>query len=307
LFAQEGVMSESVESSMGHGLISPEAVVPVVARQDTPVFDLRELAKHPAFIPTVVMVASLCLAFTSLWKAAYDDWVAPDSLYSHGPLIPFLAAYILWIRWPRIKDTPVKGSVWALLALVPIMYVTWIAARTGMKQTQSILFVMAGKRWALAVLPVVAFLLFGLPVWTELIDHYTLAMQHLSTDMAVGLLQLCGLHPIRTDPTTVYLDHFVLNVAAACSGAKLTLAITAFSAFFMLTRQARPLANVILVVILIPFCLFVNGIRIAMVGIVGNMFGNEAGRSFHDWGGYIALVICFALLSTITKALGYKQ
>jgi exosortase len=184
-----------------------------------------------------------------------------------------------------------------------------------MKETQSGLFLaslvvtiwfLAGKRWVWALLPVIGFLIFCLPIWTSVIDRYTLSMQHASANMAVQILQIVGLHPLRTDETTVYLDNFTLTVAAACSGAKLTLALMAFTAFFMLTRQAKVWANVALVAILIPFCLFVNGIRIAMVGVVGNAFGDAAGRSFHDWGGYIALVICFVLLSSITKVLGYK-
>lgn len=282
---------------------------------DERVFDFRTITNNPIFKPLAVLTVAIVLAFFPLWRLSFEDWIAPDSLYSHGPLIPFLAAYILWVRWPKIVENPAKPCYWALLVLLPTMYLTYNAARTEMKQTESVLFLIAaasgvwfvaGGRWALRVLPVILFLSFCLPLWSALVDRCTLTMQHLSADMAVAILQVCQLHPIRTDPTTVYLDHFTLNVAAACSGAKLTLALAAFTMFFILTRHAKVWANVILAVILVPFCLLVNGIRIAMVGMVGDAFGDEVGRQFHDYGGYIALVICFVLLSWITKALGYK-
>ena len=282
---------------------------------DQRVFDYRAIMRHPLFKPMAILVLAMTLGFLPLWKLAVDDWFEPDSLYSHGPLIPILAAYILWIRWPKLKETPVAPSNWALVVLLPTMYLNYIAARTEMKGTESVLFLVAavsavwfaaGGRWALKITPIVLFVSFCLPIWTPLVDHYTLTLQQLSTEMAVRILQLCQLHPILSDQTTVYLDHFTLNVAAACSGAKLTLALAAFTMFFILTRRAKVWSNVFLAAIIVPFCLFVNGIRIAMVGIVGDSFGDAVGRQFHDYGGYIALVICFLLLSWITKALGYK-
>lgn len=308
-------MSDSVDTSLSPRLIVSDGAALAGPPQSERVFDWRSVVSNPLFKPLVVVTMAMFLAFLPLWRVSFDGWVEPDSLYSHGPLIPILAAYILWIRWPKLKTIPAKPFYWAILVLIPTMYLTYIAARTEMKQTESILFLVAaaagvwfvaGGRWALAVAPIIAFMSFCFPLWTSIVDHYTLQMQHLSADMAVTILQLCQLHPIRTDPTTVYLDHFTLSVAAACSGAKLTLALAAFTAFFMLTRTAKVWANIFLAAILVPFCLLVNGIRIAMVGIVGDSFGDQVGRQFHDYGGYIALVICFLLLSWITKALGYK-
>jgi len=307
-------MSDLAKSNLGPLMIVQQPAGDSPASERT--FDYRAIMNHPLFKPMAILAVAMIVGFFPLWQVCFDDWFAPDSLYSHGPLIPILAVYILWVRWPKLEQIPAKPFYGALVLLAPTMYLTYIAARTEMKTTESVLFLIAmgcsvwfvaGGRWALKTLPLVIFMSFCLPVWTPIVDRSTLTLQHLSTSMAVRILQLCQLHPIRaTDMTTVYLDHFTLNVAAACSGAKLTLALAAFTMFFILTRTAKIWANVFLAVIIVPFCLFVNGIRIAMVGIVGDSFGDAVGRQFHDYGGYIALVICFLLLSWITKALGYK-
>src|SRR5262249_6329281 len=113
--------------------------------------------------------------------------------------------------------------------------------------------------------------------------------------------------PIQDGPTSILLNNYPLNVAAPCSGAKLTLALAAFTIFFILIGGGRLLQNLALIGIVVPFTLFINGLRIAMIGVVGNYFGAEAGHELHDYGVYIALVICFILLRYITRMLGFKH
>ena len=121
------------------------------------------------------------------------------------------------------------------------------------------------------------------------------------------MLELSGLHPVRINTTSVYLDHFQFDVAAACSGAKLTLALFAFSVFFILLNRGRWYSAVALLALLVPFSLVINGLRIALVGMIGNAFGSQAGMLFHDYGGYAVLILCFVLLVQLTRLLGFKQ
>ena len=50
-----------------------------------------------------------------------------------------------------------------------------------------------------------------------------------------------------------------------------------------------------------------NGFRIMLIGMVGNEWGVDAAKSFHDYSGYIALVICGLALYYLTRALGWKS
>lgn len=295
---------------------TPEASEPGSAAPQTAGFDWRAALATPEGKATAAVLAALCFAFAGFWKKLSGVWFAPDSLYSHGPLIPLMAAYIVYERWPRLRETPVKGFTLALVPLAFVMYVAWIAARTTMTNTSAAAFMAAvslsvlfvgGWRWFLATLGPVVYLAFAMPFWTSLVDKMTQPLQALSTDMAMRILDLSGLHPLRADATTVYLDHFQFNVAAACSGAKLTLALTAFSFFFILLNRGRWYSAVGLLVLLLPFSLAINGLRIALVGIIGNAFGTSAGMAFHDYGGYVVLIVCFLLLGQITRLLGFKQ
>ena len=264
----------------------------------------------------IAVLVAVCLAFLPFLRKLGTLWFEADSLYSHGPLIPLMAGYIVYEKWPRLKTIPVKGVALAIIPLAVVMYVVWIASRTVMMGTLSGAFLVAlmssvlfigGWRWLLATAGPILYLVFAFPLWTSLVDRMTQPLQTLSTDMAMRILEVSGLHPLRTDATTIYLDQFQLNVAAACSGAKTTLALLAFAAFFIMLNRGRWWSSVALLVILLPFSLAINGLRIALIGMIGNSFGQAAGMAFHDYGAYGVLIVSFLLLGQLTRLLGFKQ
>lgn len=200
-----------------------------------------------------------------------------------------------------------------ILALLPFVYASYVG---NIIVLQSVLFVavailsialVAGWKWALGLMPAIAFFLFGLPVWNSFIDGYTNPLQLASTQVAYQLLQVLQYGPYQGDPTTIYVGEFTLNVAIPCSGMKLMLAVSAFTTLFVLIANLRFWSNVLMFVMIIPLCLFINGLRIALIGIVGAERGTEAAMQFHDSSGYITLVVCFFLLFKFARLLGWKD
>jgi len=163
-----------------------------------------------------------------------------------------------------------------------------------------------GFRWVVATSPVMALLTFSLPVWRVYIDAYTIPLVNISTEISYALLKWTGQAPFRSSDTEVMLNNFVLYVAEPCSGLKLILAVYALTAFFMLIARLSLWGNLVLFLSALPICLALNGLRIALIGVVGNQFGEDAGLAFHDYSGYIILVLCFLILMRLTRALGWK-
>lgn len=153
----------------------------------------------------------------------------------------------------------------------------------------------------------VLYLSFALPVWSTFINTYTNPLQQISTQVSYQLLKLFGLTPWQGDSTTILLDNFTLDVGVPCSGLKLVLALSAFAVFFMLIAKLRLWANIAFAAFVLPLTLFINGLRIALIGVVGNAYGAEAGNQFHDYSGYITLVLCFFILFKVARLLGWKD
>ncbi|MER3496172.1 MAG: hypothetical protein C4320_04840 [Armatimonadota bacterium] len=273
--------------------------------------------QHPLFLPITVALISLLFLFWPMTRSLIGRW-SQDEYYSHGFLVPFLAGYIIYKRWPGFKDRPVRPSVWPIVPAVLFLPLLMVAYAGKSLAILSVLFVVytllaiwfiAGKRWATALAPAVFFLLFALPAWNSFIDAATNPLQLASSKVAFQILQGMGFHPLQFDnqPTLIFLNSYQFEVAVACSGMKLLLAVSCFTALFLLVGRLPAVGNLMMIILVLPLCLIMNGLRIAMIGMVGEYQGASAAAQFHDWSGYIMLGICFVILFKFARLFGWKD
>lgn len=281
-----------------------------------PAFDFDAIRRSPAFIPILVGIATVILTFWDLVNKLPDMWFAGDGYYSHGALVPFISGYVVYRWWPKLKDIPVKPFYPAIIPLVLTGWLLFAGVRIEQIQILSISLVMmliwsiwfvAGGRWMWSLLGPSAYLLFGLPIWSHVIDTYTNPLQQISTNISYGMLKLSGFDPYKQDNTTIHLPNFTLDVGVPCSGLKLVIAVSAFTVFFMMIGRLKWWGNLMMTAAVLPLCLFINGLRITLIGVVGNMYGEEAGHQFHDYSGYITLLVCFFLLFKLARLLGWED
>ncbi len=298
---------------------APEGVAEPKAADRSYAEIARAVVASPAFWPGVIITLSIAMAFSGLiasLQSLYFGTLSRDGYYSHGPLVPLISGVIIYRNWDRIKDIPVNGCWFVLPFMLPLLYLARVTQLVEIQLLSSLLFVAtillgvwfaAGFRWMMAVTLPTLYLLFGLPVFTSVVDIYTNPLQSISTTVSYQLLKIFGYQPIRTDTTTIYLDRFTLSVEVPCSGLKLLIAVTAFMVFFVLIGRLSAWKNLMMMALIIPLCLFINGLRIALIGVVGNTWGADAGHSFHDYSGYLTLIICFFILFKFARLLGWKD
>lgn len=299
-------------------VIESGAVAPTEAREVRSTdWSLDAILKSPAFIPALLLLGGIALVYWRLLSGLPKLWFSDDGYYSHGVLVPLIAGYVVY-RWKdRLSKIPVKAGWIGGVAVVALLYVGYVATITNIQAFMSGTFLLtilaaiwfvAGARWMLALSLPVLYMVFALPAFTGAIDLYTNPMQIISTKVAFKLLEMFGFSPYSgADPTAIYLNRFVLNVAVPCSGLKLLIAVAAFTAFFMMVGGLKWWGNLVMVAIWIPLCLFINGLRIALIGVVGDTYGEAAGMQFHDYSGYITLLLCFAILFGVARGLGWKD
>lgn len=243
-------------------------------------------------------------------------WFQADTYYSHGPLIPFCTAYVIYENWDKLKNLPRKGWWPAAIPIVMLLFLVWVGSRTVQQTVLSLSFLMlisfsvwfvAGGKWMLRTLAPTIFLIFALPIWGPIIDRFTVPLRQISTEGTFWILKLFGMHPWKLDPTIIQLDNYKLFVGVPCSGLKLMLAVSAITMFFMMIAKMRWWAYVVLFLFALPLTVFVNSVRIAMIGVVGNTWGEEAGAGFHDYSGYLSLILCFFIFSWVTRRLECKS
>lgn len=274
------------------------------------------IRNSPAFLPGIISFVAIVVLLWPLWPKLTALWTSPDGYYSHGFLVPVISGYVIFRWWPRLSQIPVKPAMWAILPLAVVLWTTFIGNMMVIDGLMSVnlmailalgvLFV-AGWRWMLATLPSVLYLAFGLPLWTSLVNNLTNPLQLISTNIAFEILRLCGFNALIDQNTVIYMNSYRLDVAVPCSGLKLVVALTAFTVFFVMIGRLKMMSNFILLAMVLPLAILINGLRIAFIGMVGETNGADAAHSFHDWSGYITLVICFFILFKIARILGWKD
>lgn len=206
---------------------------------------------------------------------------------------PLVAVLIL--SFLIITAIGITGQFWLIISMTFILSILLA------------IWAILGVQWLIAMALPVGYLIFALPVWQSVIDQNTNPLQLMSTDVAYALLKAVGFEARKPDPTTIILNNFTLDVGVPCSGMKLMLAVTAFTALFTMIGGLKLWANQLMFAIALPFCLFINGLRIMLIGVVGDLYGSEAGHQFHDYSGYLTLLLCFYLLFKFARVLGWKD
>jgi exosortase len=263
-----------------------------------------------------------------------DVWFDEEGYYSHGLLIPFMTMAAIYMRRDKLKAEPVGTSMIGLVVMI-LGLLALVASRTienlslgnfaFMVTLIGACYFAFGAKVSKHLLGPLLFLIFMMPVLGWLIDIWTNPLQIASTHIAEKLLNVVGYGTDMTpaQPTVIHMNYYTLNVGGPCSGFKLILSLTAFTAFFVMISKLGWKKNLLLFALSLPLALFINGLRIMLIGVVGEAqstftpvltpfanwlrnHGDDAGMVFHDYSGYGTLLICFVILHFIVRALEGK-
>jgi exosortase len=249
------------------------------------------------FVPIVLVGALLAVAlaflYAPLWQACWKEWWREESAYSHGILIPPLALLMAWHRrdeLTRLVPRPaLTGLVLVFLGLVLQLFARW--AVSTMVSWASFLLVVTGgiafvAGWAVTwhLLPPVLFLTFMVPMSAMLTQPFVFGAQMISTRVAMGFLRLMCFQAHQLG-TIIQMENYTLQVALPCSGFKTLIALSAFAACFVYMLRGSLPKKLLLFGMATVLSLLVNGLRISLVGVTGELIGSAQATWVHDNGG----------------------
>lgn len=265
----------------------------------------------PGLVLFMGLLVALAWPMLGWW---WWEYTKPESHYGFAVFVPALVVLMLWHRRDALAAAPKKSVPAALLLVVPALTLLVVAVKGEMQAVMSwtfllsliggIWFVFGGAFLKAASFPLL-FLWLMAPLPGPVLNDMTHGVQALSTVGAAKLLGLIGLHP-NHQGNLIHLDNYTLNVDVPCSGFKLLLTLLTFSAAFAYLTDAALPRRWGLFLFSLPLAIFVNSVRIALIGIVGECLGSSAAATFHDWSGMISLVLCMAILFGTAKVLGCR-
>lgn len=262
----------------------------------------------PGFRPpvwqAVALVGLLAWAYLPMLRVFFDKWVN-DPQYSHGFLVPFFSAYLVWTAW---KGNPLTPRPWPVVGCGVIAVTLGLRAAAGsllfhQLDAAALLVGLAGVALAAGgppllrrVGPAVAFLIFMVPLPYELERNVGQPLKTAATVSSTFLLQTLGQPAVR-DGNLILIDEVRLGVVDACSGLKMLVTFAAFSAGAVLLMQRSTFEKLMIVLGVVPVAVVANVLRITATGLVYVGTTNKETLDFsHDLFGWLMMPVGVVLL-----------
>jgi len=267
----------------------------------------------------------LLLAIFSKPLFSLAVYAAGQELHSHILLIPFVSAYLIYIRRHALPRDYTFSVRWALIPLIAgaiSLAAAWTPGVFGQPLSQNdylalmalsfVCFVVAGgffflgRKWMAAAAFPFAFLIFMIPMPDRVADFLETASKLASADAASMFFNISGT-PVLRDGAFFHLPNITIEVAQECSGIRSSLVLFITSLLAANLFLKTPWRRIVLVAVVIPLGILRNGLRIVFIGLLCVHFGPDMINSiFHKRGGppffVLSLIPLFLLLWWLRRA-----
>ncbi|MHA6262891.1 VPLPA-CTERM-specific exosortase XrtD [Arenibacterium sp. CAU 1754] len=241
------------------------------------------------------------IGFVSLGEA----WTTAE--YSHGPLIPLISLYLFLRelrnspmpaphvsdRWPGVVVVALAlvlaafGNLTRIPDIVTYAMIVWVGG--------VVLTVFGWDRGRQHQLPVIH-LVFMLPLPQFVFWKLTILLQGISSVLGVWFVSLAGV-PVFLEGNVIDLGVYKLQVAEACSGLRYLFPILSFSYLFAILYRGPMWHRVLLLLAAAPLTVFMNSVRIGVIGIMVHRYGIEQAEGFlHFFEGWVVFMACVVIL-----------
>lgn len=260
--------------------------------------------------PYVAALALIGVLYSHTFVSWYYEWTAAGSFYAHSMFVPFFVGVMLWRNRERLGRVAWQPSWSGLFLLVPGLLILLISLRGDVPTMQSLSFILLLLGGSLLLLGVgktrkllfpLLFVMMMMPlIPDQLINGIAFPIQMKSAQLAVWILNHITLTSFQ-EGTQIHMEHYRMAVEVPCSGFKTLLSLLTFSAAFAYLVEAPVWKRWLLFGITAPLSLVINGLRIALIGVVGELISTNTAKMFHDYSGFIVLILAFAFLFNFAR------
>jgi exosortase len=288
----------------------------MVKEAEIPIANIRRGSSVPkcqvhTWVMGVLILALVFSLYLDIGIKLVSDWFElPD--FSHGFLIPFFVAFLVWDQ-RRILFAEATSPSWWGLTLVAAGVVTLLTGVFGADlflSRISFILLCAGLIWTLAgrrALGKTKFILFvlllAIPLPTLLFNQITFPLQLFASRLASAALPLAGV-PVLRDGNVIQLPAMQLEVAEACSGIRSLLSLFTVAVIYGYFLEPTRWRRLALALAAVPIAVAANALRIVGTGLCVQYWNpDKAIGFFHEFSGWLMFVISLCCLFFIHSAM----
>jgi exosortase len=264
---------------------------------------------HKTLAGAALVTIALVFTFWQVLVRLVDAWIV-DGNYSHGFLIPPLAAYFAWERRAKFAAAPIRQSWFGLVVLVGSLLVL-LAGLMGSELFLSriallgalagiVLFLFGWKRLQVMAFPL-AFLLLMIPLPAIIFNRIAFPLQLFASRVGESAISVANI-PVLREGNVLHLADTSLEVAEACSGIRSLVSLITLGIVYGYFIDTRPWVRAVIVASTIPVAILANGARVAGTGLAAEWFSPKAAEGFfHEFSGWIVFLFAFAMILVVQR------
>ena len=263
-----------------------------------------EQKKHLLFLQVGVLAVAFIVLYFPFLQTLVHDWNVNDN-FSHGYLIPPIAAFMVWHGKNQLKDVKIQPNLWGLILILAgllQLIVAKIGAEYFLQRTSMILVLfgltlfLLGTSWTKKLSIPMLYLLFMIPIPAILWNQIAFPLQLFASKASTFFIQLLGI-PIYREGNILHLADTTLQVVDACSGLRSLTSLLALSAAFAYISSLRTPSKWLLFLSAVPIAIAVNIVRLTSTAVLADQIGPEMAHGFlHEMSGLLVFVFAFVLL-----------
>ena len=233
---------------------------------------------------------------------------APIEDMSHGWLVPFVSAYVIWCRRKAFRELAGRPSSRGFLWVCFFVTIGWFGGRGGQSRIEqasligliwAVPYAFWGRCVARLMLFPAWFLVFTIPM-SSFTDFFTVHLRIISSSLATAILNGVGLS-VEQSGTALYSRvpgaEFNVDVADPCSGIRSLFAMISLTATYAYFTQRSLLQKWVLFACAIPLAMVGNIFRILSICLVATWFGQDVATGYyHDYSGYVVFLVGVVLM-----------
>jgi exosortase D (VPLPA-CTERM-specific) len=256
-----------------------------------------------------ILVAALA-AGTSVWlfwDGLYRMWgwwlELPE--YSHGLLIPPVAAFLAWQQKDRLERVDFRGSWWgvALVLLGGLLLLLGQLATVFTLVQYAYLVTLCGlvlaftgpKPFKLLAVPLLI-LVFMIPLPQFVLANLSTKLQLLSSQLGVSFIRLFGIS-VFLEGNVIDLGGYQLQVAEACDGLRYLFPLMTLGFLMGYFYKGATWKRIVLFLSSIPITVIMNSFRVGTIGVMVDRWGIRMAEGFlHEFQGWAVFMASAALM-----------
>lgn len=254
-----------------------------------------------------IVAAAFAVLFADTITHLVHDWSHNDN-YSHGFLIPFITAYMIWQNRETLSRIEIKSSNWGLMIAFfgMVMHIAGsigaelFTMRLAMIVTLiGITLYLLGKEVGWKIMIPLIYLIFMIPIPAIIWNKIAFPLQLFAAKLTALTVQQFGI-PILREGNVLHLANTTLEVVDACSGLRSLTSLLALSGAFAYIVSLRNINRLILLLSAVPIAVLVNIIRLTVTALMARYIGPDSAQGFlHDMSGMMVFIVAFILVYAV--------